>query len=66
MPEAGAKGEEKPGWCDIVIGPGKALDTDNFFVICSNVLGGCKGTTGPSSPNPKTGKPYGLDFLSSL
>jgi homoserine O-acetyltransferase len=56
------KGEEKPGWWDIVIGPGKALDTDNFFVICSNVPGGCKDTTGPSSLNPKTGKPYGLDF----
>jgi len=56
------KGEEKPGWWDIIVGPGKALDTDKFFVVCSNVLGGCKGTTGPSSINHKTGKPYGLDF----
>ncbi len=56
------RGEEKPGWWDIVIGPGNALDTDKYFVICSNVLGGCKGSTGPSSTNPATGKPYGLNF----
>ena len=56
------KGDEKPGWWDIIIGPGKALDTDKFFVICSNVLGGCKGTTGPTTLNPETGKPYGLNF----
>lgn len=54
--------KKKPGWWDALIGPGKALDTNRFCVICPNVLGGCYGTTGPSDMNPETKKPYGLQF----
>jgi homoserine O-acetyltransferase len=52
----------KPGWWETMVGPGKPIDTDRYFVICPNVVGACMGTTGPSSTNPDTGKPWGLDF----
>ena len=54
--------EEKPGWWDSLIGPGKAVDTNKFFVVCPNNIGGCHGSLGPSSINPDTGDYYGPDF----
>jgi len=54
--------DKKPGWWEGMVGPGKGIDTDRYFVVCSNFLGGCAGTTGPCSMNPETGRPYGLDF----
>ena len=55
-------GDDTPGWWDNMIGPGRAFDTDKYCVICSNIVGGCKGSTGPSSLDPRTDHPYGLDF----
>lgn len=57
-----AQDDKKPGWWDIMIGPGKPIDTDRYFVVCSNVLGGCMGSSGPSSVNPATGAPWAMDF----
>lgn len=54
--------DDKPGWWDNMVGPGKGIDTNKYFVVCSNILGGCMGSSGPSSINPVTGAPYGLDF----
>ena len=52
----------KPGWWDTMVGQGRPLDPSNYFIICSNVIGGCMGSTGPASTNPATGKLWGLDF----
>src|SRR5881628_1071470 len=52
----------KPGWWETMVGPGKPIDTNRYFVFCPNVIGGCMGSTGPSSVNPRTRRPYGLDF----
>ena len=52
----------KPGWWETMVGPGKPIDTNRYFVLCPNVIGGCMGSTGPSSINPATGRPYGLGF----
>jgi homoserine O-acetyltransferase len=55
-------GHPAPGWWDRVVGPGLAMDTDRYFVVCANVIGGCQGTTGPATPDPDTGRPYGSRF----
>ncbi|MCK5835628.1 MAG: homoserine O-acetyltransferase [Desulfobacula sp.] len=54
--------DAKPGWWDIMVGPGKGIDTDKYFVVCSNILGSCAGSTGPSSTDPETGNPYAINF----
>ena len=54
--------DPKPGWWDIMVGPGKGIDTDKYFVVCSNILGSCMGSTGPSVANPVSGAPYATDF----
>ncbi|HWQ13014.1 MAG TPA: homoserine O-acetyltransferase [Roseiflexaceae bacterium] len=54
--------DRKPGWWDTMVGPGRPFDTERYFVVCSNVLGGCRGSTGPSSVDPATGRPYGARF----
>jgi homoserine O-acetyltransferase/O-succinyltransferase len=56
------RGDRRPGWWDILVGPGRAFDTDKYFLICTNVIGGCKGSSGPGSPHPDDGRPYGLRF----
>ncbi len=59
---AGHDADDAPGWWEPVVGPGKAIDTDRYFVVCPNVLGGCRGTTGPDAVDPRTGRAYGPDF----
>src|ERR1700704_5361571 len=59
---AAERGKSGLGWWDGMIGPGKAFDTDRYFVVCTNLIGSCRGSTGPGSPDPRTGKPYCLDF----
>jgi homoserine O-acetyltransferase len=55
-------GHRRGGWWDPMVGPGRPIDTDEYFVVCSNVLGGCSGSTGPASVDPRTGEPYGMGF----
>ena len=57
-----ADSDQRPGWWDLAIGPGKPIDTRRLFVVCSNNLGGCDGSTGPNTVNPETGKPWGAQF----
>jgi homoserine O-acetyltransferase len=59
---SGEHEDGRSGWWDLMVGPGCAFDTDRFFVICANVLGGCKGSTGPASINPATGRPWAMEF----
>ena len=59
---AGHDAEDDAGWWDILVGPGKPVDTDRYFVVCPNILGGCRGTTGPNSINPTTGRRYATEF----
>jgi homoserine O-acetyltransferase/O-succinyltransferase len=59
---SGLHEDGRSGWWDLMVGPGRAFDTDRYFIICANVLGGCKGSTGPSSIDPATNQPYGPDF----
>ena len=54
--------DDRPGWWDLLVGPGRSIDTERYFVVCPNILGGCRGTTGPNSVNPLTGKRYGPSF----
>jgi homoserine O-acetyltransferase len=57
-----SEGHRRGGWWDPMVGPGRPIDTEEYFVVCSNVLGGCAGSTGPASVDPETGRPYGADF----